>query len=71
MKTPSRIFPLFRTHKNTIDLLVKVIGRTDVIVVTIVQVMTNELVKLEIGIRINTANHLTVIAGPRSVLACL
>ena len=71
MKTPSRIFPLFRTHISTIDLLVKVIGRTDVTVVTIVQVMTNELVKLEIGIRTNTANHLTMIAGPRSVLACL
>ena len=69
MKTPSRIFPLFRTHINTIDLLVKVIGRTDV-TVTIVQAMTNELAKLDIAIRTNTVNHLTMIAGPRSVLAC-
>ena len=70
MKTPSRIFLLFRTQINTIDLLVKVIGRTDVTVTT-VQVMTNELVKLEVGTRTNTVNHLIMIAGPRSVLACL
>ena len=70
MKTPSRIFLLSRTQISTIDLLVKVIGRTDVTVTT-VQVMTNELVKLEVGTRTNTVNHLTMIAGPRSVLACL
>ena len=70
MKTPSRIFPLFRTHISTIDLLVKVIGRTDV-TITIVPVMTSELEKLDIGIRTNTVNHLIMTAGPKSVLACL
>ena len=69
------MYPLFRTHNsttNTMDLLVKVMESTDVIVTLALVRMSSELLKLDIAIKTNTAILIIImIAGPKSVLACL